>query len=262
MPDDIFFELHEGLPRQNPGRDRYTRQAYRMLPQIDRPRILDIGCGSGAPTLELAKLSQGEVIGIDTHQPFLDELTHKAEKAGLASRVRAVNCSMFDMGFPDGSFDIIWAEGSIYITGFERGLRDWRPLLKEGGFLVVSEAVWLRLDPPQEIADYWREAYPGIKVVAENLQQVSRSGYRLIGCFALPEDAWWREYYDPIEKRIKKLRTKYAGNRDALTVIDAEQREIDMYKKYYQWYGSAFFAMKKDDYLRFCACCPPNDHSI
>ena len=39
---------------------KYTRKAFRMLSQMDKPRILDIGCGSGAPTLELARLSQGE----------------------------------------------------------------------------------------------------------------------------------------------------------------------------------------------------------
>ena len=38
---------------------KYTRKAFRMLPQIDKPRILDIGCGSGIPTLELARLGQG-----------------------------------------------------------------------------------------------------------------------------------------------------------------------------------------------------------
>ena len=38
---------------------KYTRKAFRMLSQMDKPRILDIGCGSGAPTLELSRLSQG-----------------------------------------------------------------------------------------------------------------------------------------------------------------------------------------------------------
>jgi len=245
MPDDIFFELHEGLPRQNPGRDRYTRQAYRMLPKLDKPHILDIGCGNGAPTLELARLSRGEIIGIDIHQPFLDELIHKVKKAGLDDRVSVLNRSMFDMDFPDEYFDIVWAEGSIYIIGFEKGLKEWRRLLKEEGFLVVHEMVWLRPDPPQEIGDYWRECYPGIKTVAGNLEQIYGSGYDLIGYFALPEDAWWREYYSPLQKQIKGLRIKYADNAEALAVIDTEQREIDMYKKYNQWYGSAFFAMQK-----------------
>ena len=61
---------------------KYTRKAFRMLPQMDRPRILDIGCGSGIPTLELARLSQGEVIGIDIDQPALDKFDIRTRQAG------------------------------------------------------------------------------------------------------------------------------------------------------------------------------------
>ena len=114
---------------------KYTRKAFRMLPQMDKPRILDIGCSSGIPTLELARLSQGDVVGIDIDQPALDRLTSKIKEAGLSDRVQAVNCSIFDMDFADESFDIIWAEGSIYVVGFERGLREWRRFLKPGGFI-------------------------------------------------------------------------------------------------------------------------------
>ena len=98
---------------------KYTRKAFRMLPQMDRPRILDIGCGSGIPTLELARLSHGEVMGIDIDQPALDEFNRKIKKAGLTDQIKAVNCSMFDIDFPDESFDIVWSEGSIYAIGFE-----------------------------------------------------------------------------------------------------------------------------------------------
>ena len=38
---------------------KYTRKAFHILPQMNKPRILDVGCGSGIPTLELARLSQG-----------------------------------------------------------------------------------------------------------------------------------------------------------------------------------------------------------
>ena len=45
-----------------------------MLPELAKPRILDMGCGSGIPTLELARLSRGEAIGIDIDQPALDTI--------------------------------------------------------------------------------------------------------------------------------------------------------------------------------------------
>ena len=195
--------------------------------------------------MELARLSQGDVVGVDIHQPYLDELTKKVKQAGLSDRVKAVNCSMFNMDFPDESFDIIWAEGSIFIIGFERGLKEWRRLIKPNGFLVIHEMAWLRADPPQEIYDYWREHYPGIRTVEENVELIPGYGYDLIGHFTLPEDAWWIEYYGPLEKRIRGLRMKYTDDSKALGVLKKEQRGIDMFKKYRKWYGSAFFVMQK-----------------
>jgi len=216
-----------------------------MLPGLEKPRILDIGCGAGEPTLELARLTQGEIIGIDINQPALDRLKMKTEKAGLSDRVQALNRSMFNMDFPDESFDILWSEGSIYSIGFERGLRDWRRLLRPKGFLIVHDMVWLRPDPPGEIYDYWKRQYSGICTVPENVAQIAPSDYTLVGHFALPEDAWWVLYFGPLEQHIRKLRVKYADDPHALQVLDKEQREVDMHKKYYRWFGSAYFIMQK-----------------
>lgn len=246
MTNDIFFEIHQDLPREGPGRDQYTRKAFQMLPRIDQPHILDIGCGPGGPTMELARLCNGHVIGLDTHQPYLERLKRKIEEAGFSERVESVKGSMFEMSFPERSFDIIWAEGAIYIIGFERGLREWRRFLKPHGFLVVHEMTWLKSNPPQEIHEYWMRIYPGIKTVQENLELISECDYTLIRHFPLPEDAWWVEYYGPLEERIKKLRKKYRNDTDALKIIDNEQEEIDQYKKYSEWYGSVFYIMQNE----------------
>ena len=244
MPE-IFYEVHKGLKREGPGLGDYTRRAYGMLPRLEAPRILDIGCGPGDPTIEIAKLSGGEVIGLDNHQPYLDDLVRSAEREGLSGRVKALNCSMFEMDFPDESFDIIWSEGSIFVCGFEKGLRDWKRLLVPGGFLVLHHVAWLKPDPPPEIFDYWKRNYPAIASVPECVEIIERCGYDLIGHFPLPEDAWWKEYYGPLEARLEKLREKYAGDKGALAHLDAEQEEIEMYKKHQEWYGSVFYVLKK-----------------
>ena len=59
--NDIFFEIHQSLPSEGPERNRYTRKAFRLLPKLAKPRILDIGCGTGIPALELARLREGEI---------------------------------------------------------------------------------------------------------------------------------------------------------------------------------------------------------
>ncbi|MFC1916837.1 class I SAM-dependent methyltransferase [Chloroflexota bacterium] len=203
---------------------KYTRKAFRMLPQLEKPRILDVGCGSGIPTLELARLSHGEIMGIDIDQPALGKLTSKIKEAGLTDQVQAVNCSILDMDFPDGRFDIIWSEGSIYAIGFERGLREWRRFLKPDGFMVVHD----------EQGN-----------VKEKLEQISNCGYELLDYFILGKDTWWTEYFAPLEKCISEIRTKCADDPKLLPALDNDRREIDTFKKNPGRYSSVFFIMKK-----------------
>jgi SAM-dependent methyltransferase len=216
-----------------------------MLPALDRPRVLDVGCGTGAPTLELAKLCDGEITAMDTNKQALDELVKTIEREGLSDRVHVVNRSMRKIDFPDASFDIVWAEGSIHVIGFETGLRDWHRLIASNGYLVVHEATWLRPDPPRELADSPRLSLPGIRTAPQYIEVISRQRYELIGHFLLPEDVWWTDYFGPLENRIHTLRKKYAADPDALTVLDNEQRDVDLYKRCAAWYGSAFYLMRR-----------------
>jgi len=196
-----------------------------MLPQMDRPRILDIGCGSGVSTLELARLSRGNVIGIDIDQPALNKFARRIKEAGLTDRIQVINCSMFDMDFPDESFDVVWAEGSIYAIGFERGLREWKRLLKTGGAMVVHD----------EQGN-----------VREKLEQISNCGYELLGYFTLSKETWWTEYFAPLEKLVNETRTKYPYDQSVLEEIQQAEVELDMYKKYPKRNSSVCFVMKKN----------------
>ena len=222
MTADVRGALQKDLFRKNLS--KYTRQAFQMLPELEAPDILDIGCGTGVPTMELARLSNGRIIGLDIRQPDLDALHRKIEAADLSDRVKTVNCSLFEMDFPDESFDIVWAEGSLFVIGFEQGLKAWRRLLKPWGFLVVHD----------EIGD-----------LKTKLNLITKSGYELIEYFVVSEDEWWRDYYEPLEKRIKELRVnvKYRDDLESLKVLDKEQQEVDMFKRAPR--GSAFFVMQK-----------------
>jgi ubiquinone/menaquinone biosynthesis C-methylase UbiE len=245
MPDELIFEIHEDLPRQGVGRDIYTRLAYEILPPLREPRILDIGCGSGAPTLELARVSGGAVTALDIHQPYLDELERRAAAAGLNNRITTLNGSMLDMEFPDESFDLLWSEGSIFVIGFDQGLEEWRRLIRPGGFFAVHDVAWLRTDPPEELREFWTTGYPSMRDIPQNLAAIAARGYEVLGHFPLPDDAWWDEYYAPLQERLPQLRAKYAGNAEAQAMLDESQKEIEIYRDYIGWYGSVFYVLRK-----------------
>jgi len=203
---------------------KYLRKAFRVLPALDKPRILDIGCGSGVPTIELARLSGGQVIGLDIDSSLVERLDKKIKKAGLKDRVTAQKGSIFDMDFPAESFDIIWAEGSIAIIGFATGLREWRRLLKADGFLVVHD----------------EEGN-----LEEKMNQVSIQGYDLLRSFILDEKIWWDEYFTPLEKKIREIRAKQPADPKLLALVDVDERELERVKCNPKRTRSVYFVMKK-----------------
>ena len=112
--EDAFFRLFEGLPRQGPGSDACTREALRRLPALPaRPRVVDLGCGSGRQTLVLAESLQVKVIAVDLHQPFLDQLAASAHARGLARLVETRCADMGALELPSGSVDLLWSEGAV-----------------------------------------------------------------------------------------------------------------------------------------------------
>ena len=205
---------------------KYTRQAFGILPKLERPHILDIGCGSGVPTLELARLCDGEIVGIDIDEELLDVLRREADKAGLSKRIKALKCSVTDIEFSDRSFDIIWSEGSVFVVGFENGLRDWKRLLKHNGFMVIHDAK----------GD-----------VEEKLELISRYGYHLLGYLVLDGNTWWREYYAPLEKLVNDTVNGCSDSVIMAGIVDSDRREIEMFRENPEVNSSVIFVMKRND---------------
>ncbi len=226
MPTPVAIRFEEDKDNLRAGFLEYTRKAFRMLPSMDRPRVLDMGCGSGIPTLELARLSDGEITGIDIDQQLLNRLGKRIKETGLSDRITTLRGSMLDMDFRDGCFDIIWTEGCMHIIGFERALRDWHQHLKLDGFLVIHD-----------VLDY----------VQEKRGLITQNGYDLVGHFPLPDNAWWDVYYGPLEKLVKQLRVQHHKDAEVCKMLDKEQREIEIFKKDPVSLRTGFFILRKND---------------
>ena len=168
----------------------------------DRPgmRIADIGCGTGGQTITIARNRDCTITAVDLLPELLEEFRTRIKKAGLENRVTAIQGSMDALPFSPGEFDVIWAEGSIYNIGFERGLREWRQYLKPGGIIAVTECSWLsgaRL-ASKFISDY----FPDIDSPSGKVRILEEAGYAPLAHFALPEHCWTENYFAHASARI------------------------------------------------------------
>ncbi len=243
---EIFLQIHTGLPREAPGDFASTRRALELA-SSRRPRgapvrrVLDVACGPGMQTLHLAGLMpQARILAVDLHMPYLRELDRRCARAGAGGRVTPVRADMRRLPVAPGSVDLIWCEGGAYIMGVSEALSAWRVLLRPGGAVAFTDAVWLRSDPPEAVRALWTE-YPAMADREGIRRRVRGAGFELIGDFVLPPSAWWDDYYGPMEQRLTVLREGYAGDPEALAVLEAEGREIDVYRRYGDNYGYAFF---------------------
>ena len=204
--------------------NKYTRKAFKLLPKCKNLHILDVGCGSGVPTIELAKISDGHVIGIDIDETSLNLLRRKLRETGLNNRVSVIKDSILTMDFPEESFDIIWAEGSIFVIGFEKSIKKWRRFLKPNGFLVIHDEN---------------------KDKNKKLGLIIKYGYALIAQFELTDNLWWLEYYTPLEQLIQEFRHKYPNDSELSNELNKDQVEIDKCKSNSIVISSFFVIMQK-----------------
>ena len=232
------------MPRAGPGSNSLTRRAFEMMPHVpESPRILDVGCGPGMQTIELLRVGAGTVVALDLLPEMIDRVNIEAESAGVSDRLETIVKDMKEMDFPAASFDVIWSEGAIYNLGFEVGLKAFREFVRPGGYAAVSEAVWLKPNPPSEVVEFWRE-YPEIDTVAAKLEIIKRTGYEVVGHFVMPPNAWTDQYYDPMEGRIAEKEKEWKDIAEAEGVLSEARNEVSIFREYSDYFGYAFFVMR------------------
>lgn len=118
------------------------RALKRIIDGDDEKRILDIACGTGDFSIEIAKHSSPgtSVTGLDLSEGMLKVMKQKVHKAGLEDRISEEQGNSEQMRFDDGTFDrVTIAFGIRNFQDREKALKEILRVLKEGGRLVILE---------------------------------------------------------------------------------------------------------------------------
>lgn len=249
MDEDLrlLIDLHTHQKRQGPGGDHETKKAIELagLNSSTPLRIADIGCGTGASTLLLAKNLNAQITAVDLLPQFLEVLSQRAAECGLDGKIKCVTGSMEELDFADEELDVIWSEGAIYNMGFEKGVTAWRKFLKPGGTLVVSEITWTTDNRPKEIEDYWKAAYPEVASAREKIEVLEKSGYSLVDYFELPESCWLENYYRPLQNEFSRFLERNTNSKKAIEIVESEKKEIELYETYKNFYSYGIYIARK-----------------
>lgn len=245
----VFKELFYKMDRQVPGGKEYTLKAAEMAGLQKLPansKVLDAGCANGNSTFVLLEKYPVIVAAVDVDANSLKILEEKAASLNMSDRVSVYHRSMIDLDFDNESFDVIWSEGAIHNVGFYKGISYLKKFLKPGGKIVVSDLTWIKDNPPDEVFWYWKENYPDMKGIQENIKSMEKAGFKNIVYFEMGKDGFWDNYYKPMYNHINYFQQKFVKNSRAQEQLEELQTEIDYFVKFGDYYSCVFFIGEKN----------------
>ncbi len=202
----------------------YTAKAFSLLPPIGKPRILDMGCGTGVPAMELAGSTDCTIYALDPDAESCDILRDKVRRAGYEERIKVFHSTLEATDLPENFFDIVWAEGLLNIIGFEEGLSRATKFLKDSGYFVIHDE---------------------IKNGGEKRRIIARHRYSLIDSFMVDRNAWLQGYYRCVEKHLADFIITHPASSYDAQAFENERRDIAAYRENPENLRSIFYILKR-----------------
>ncbi|WP_129266456.1 methyltransferase domain-containing protein [Streptomyces sp. M3] len=200
---------HESVLRSHQWRTAANSAAYLIAELRPGQAVLDVGCGPGTITTDLASLvAPGRVTAVDASHDVLERAAANAAERGVEN-VEFATADVHALDFPDDSFDVVHAHQVLqHVSDPVQALREMRRVCRPGGVVAARDSDYAAMT--------WYPEVPGMHEWQELYGRVARAnggepdaGRRLLSwarqagftditptagawCFATPENrAWW-----------------------------------------------------------------------
>ena len=209
-PEDVYTHGHaDSVLRSHRWRTAENSAGY-LLPRLDEgARILDVGCGPGTITVDLARIAtSGSVVGLDRSEAVIDEARATARQAGVANVEFAVG-DVYALDHEAATFDVVHAHQVLqHLSDPVAALREMGRVCTPEGLVAVRDSDYSAFTwwPAVPELDEWLDLYRAVArgndaepdagrrlkswALAAGLEVVSSTAD--VWCFASQEDvAWW-----------------------------------------------------------------------
>lgn len=191
----VFLEELWGDGYLSPGGPEEVARVLAGI-DIDGLTVLDIGCGSGGATIDLARRhGAGRVIGIDVEEPVCEHARRRVARAGLAGRVEIRFVEPGPLAFDDASVDVVFSKDSIvHIADKESMCRDVFRVLRPGGRFVASD--WLIShddEPSPEMLAYIAAEALDFGMASPERYRAALAGAGFVDVELRNRNEWYRE---------------------------------------------------------------------
>jgi sterol 24-C-methyltransferase len=176
-------------------------------------KILDVGCGNGGPTREMARFLDTNVIGVDLEEHHIQHARKYTKEAKLESRVSFVTGDFMDMKFDDASFDGAYSiEATAYAPDLRTVYAEIFRVLRPGARFAVYEPVLAsgyREDDPnhQEIRSTYEQVFgaPPLQKASAAVEAMKAAGFEVEIAEDLAERPGEIPWYYPIDGTYGKM---------------------------------------------------------
>jgi ubiquinone/menaquinone biosynthesis C-methylase UbiE len=145
-------------------------------------RLLDVGCGIGAPALHIACVRAVSIVGIDLSRVELAIATEKAKAHSLSDRLFFQHADMTQMPFASGSFDAVYGiESLCHVPNRVEAFHEIYRVLKPGGSFAFTDPCVYKLSPQQDAPEEpWYISYTTLASLTECLQTAGFTGLQVL----------------------------------------------------------------------------------